>query len=167
MDIKMDGMGGVEATRSIVRSNPRIKVIGLSSFLEVETIQALLSAGASGFLPKDVSADALLEAIRTVMAGRELELPKIERFEERELEHLPDAQATLDGLASMGQQQRKVLALLTKGFTNQEIAEQLDVSMPTARYHVSAILTKLDVSNRAEAAAFAIRNGLVSEQDFQ
>ncbi|PCJ04058.1 MAG: hypothetical protein COB16_19680 [Rhodobacteraceae bacterium] len=66
----------------------------------------------------------------------------------------------------MGSHQRRVLVLLTKGFTNPEIATHLGLSLPTARYHVSAILQKLDVSNRVEAVAMAIRLGLISENDF-
>lgn len=77
-----------------------------------------------------------------------------------------EGQATNDVYDSLGGQQRKVLALMTKGFTNPEIAQSLDISTTTARYHVSAILRKLDASNRSEAVVIATRLRLVDEADF-
>lgn len=165
MDVKMDGMGGVAATRHIADHNPYARIIGLSTFAHPETVNAMIEAGAKGYLLKDLSGAELSEAIRRVHDGEIL---------------TPDAliESTTDQAGpvsdedfrkvhdNLGEQQKRVLALMTKGFTNPEIAEHLHISKPTARYHVSAILRKLDVSNRSEAVAVAIRSKLVSPDDF-
>jgi NarL family two-component system response regulator LiaR len=122
----------------------------------------MLAAGARGFLPKSVSALSLGDAIRKVHDGETVVDPDC----------LPQAASafaptnTGEEDLELSVQQRRVLALLSKGYTNPEIARYLGISMPTARYHVSAILVKLGVSNRAEAAAMAIRNRLVGNDDF-
>lgn len=161
MDIKMDGMGGLEATRLIAQHHPSTRILGLSTFANQEVISEMFSAGAHGYLLKDVSAQELADAIRRIHSGEKLSPPDIQ---------IDPTQQTSGNVSEppveMGLQQRKVLALMTKGFTNSEIAVQLGISQPTARYHVSAILQKLNVSNRVEAAAMAIRSSLIDENDF-
>ena len=159
MDVRMDGMGGVAATEAIRRYHPGARVIGLSTFHDKGTVDAMLAAGASGFLSKVVSADELADAILRVAAGETVVGPVSPAAS------APPA-AAKPAPVDMGDQQRTTLALLTKGYTNPEIARYLGVSLPTARYHVSALLAKLGVSNRAEAAALAVREGLVSDEDF-
>lgn len=156
MDVQMDGLGGIEATRLLLLHHSGIRVIGLSTFADPKVVSEMISAGAHGYLLKDVSAEELGAAIRAVSRGETvvsegLNLTELANKAEPEFE--------------MGKQQRRVLALLTKGLTNPEIADHLGVSTPTARYHVTAILQKLDVSNRAEAVAVAVRKGLVSDED--
>lgn len=162
MDVRMQGMGGIAATEAIAKYHPLVAVIALSSFSDSSTVARMLAAGARGFLPKSVSAQALIDAICEVHDGKTMV----------DASCLPQV-ATAFGTTShvdedleLSAQQRRVLALLTKGYTNPEIARYLGISMPTARYHVSAILVKLGVSNRAEAAAVAIRNRLVCNSDF-
>ncbi|MCW3834675.1 response regulator [Sphingomonas canadensis] len=161
MDVRMQGMGGVGATEALCRYHPGVRVIGLSTFADGETVGQMLAAGASGFLPKTVSADELADAIRRVHAGETVVGAGC---------GAPETGAPVppagEGDMTLRGQQRRVLALLTKGYTNAEIATYLGISLPTARYHVSAILLKLGVSNRAEAAALAVRNGLVAASDF-
>ncbi|KPL68434.1 hypothetical protein SZ64_10090 [Erythrobacter sp. SG61-1L] len=159
MDVRMQGMGGAGATESIRRYHPDVRVIGLSTFADGETVAQMKSAGVSGFLPKTVSAEELADAIRRVHAGESVFEPGNDAAMPAPASPAPD-EVTLSG------QQRRVLALLTKGCTNGEIATYLGISLPTARYHVSAILLKLGVSNRAEAAALAARNRLVDDTDF-
>ncbi len=165
MDVKMAGLGGVETARLIAQHHQASRIIGLSTFAQPDIIHSMISAGAKGYLLKDVSATELANAIRKVHGG-EMHVP----------EDLPDPKSMIDEFDAssdkpekqieLGEQQKKVLALMTKGFTNPEIAEKLGLSSPTARYHVSAILRKLDVSNRSEAVAMAIRMNLISSSDF-
>lgn len=162
MDVRMQGMGGIAATEAMCKYHPKVAVIGLSSFADPATVARMLAAGARGFLPKSVSASDLSAAIRKVHDGETVVDPAC----------LPEVATAFDPTTpgeddlELSAQQRRVLALLSKGYTNPEIAKYLGISMPTARYHVSAILVKLGVSNRAEAAAMAIRNRLVSNSDF-
>jgi len=161
MDVKMDGMGGVAATRAIREHHPDIRIVALSTFSDPSTVTDMMAAGAHAYLIKNITAHDLEQAIGNVYAGEtiispEIRLSVIDADDARSQEMQP----------SFGRQQQKALALMTKGFTNPEIAEHLGVSTPTARYHVSAILQKLDVSNRAEAVAYAIRNGLIGDNDF-
>lgn len=165
MDVQMEGLGGIEATRLLVLHHPAVRVIGLSTFADPKVVNDMMSAGACGYLLKDVSAPELVEAIRKVKAGEtvfSLTLPTSPGEPEAD----SPAAECVDTVVMMGAQQKRVLALLTKGLTNPEIASHMGVSLPTARYHVSAILQKLEVSNRVEAVALAIRLGLISEGDF-
>lgn len=159
MDVEMQGMGGVGATEAIRRYHPAVRVIGLSSYADRGSVGAMLAAGAGGYLTKTVSAEELAGAIRRVHAG-ETVIDARCAGEPAAPPAPPEAAVGLRG------QQRRVLALLTKGYTNGEIATYLGISLPTARYHVSAILLKLGVSNRAEAAALAIRDRLIDDGDF-
>lgn len=158
MDVKMSGIGGIEATRAIRRIDPSARVIGLSTFADPGVVSTLLEAGGSGYLLKDISAADLVTAIRRVHGG-EVILP--EELTRPGKTGIPDGHEE----PVFGDQQKRVLTLMTKGFTNPEIAEMLGLSYPTARYHVSAILRKLDVSNRSEAVAIAIRLGLADAAD--
>lgn len=163
MDIRMDGMGGIAAVQALSEHHPAIRVIALSSFADQQTVRKAMNAGARGFLLKSIGGRDLENAIRGVMNGDVILSPELD---EALSEPAHGAAAGNDETPVLTAQQRRVLALLSKGFTNPEIAERLDISPTTARYHVSAILSKLGVSNRAEAAAFAIRNDLIRDEDF-
>lgn len=164
MDVKMHGMGGAKATQMIAQHHPDTKVIALSTFAAQDVVASMFDAGAHGYLLKDISADNLTEAVRRVAKGERLQP---DAFSDIPAEEDAETQATLptDEIAPLGEQQKRVLALMTKGLTNPEIASQIGVSISTIRYHVSAILRKLDVSNRSEAVALAIRLKLVKEED--
>lgn len=164
MDVKMEGMGGIEAIRLIAQHHPLIRILGLSTFASQEVVSQVLSAGAHGYLLKDVSAQTLAKSIQLIQSGETLPLPDL--YISPNNATSPYAKGELnEPIVKMGEQQKKVLALMSKGFTNPDIAAHLNISLPTARYHVSAILQKLDVSNRAEAVAFAIRTNLVDENN--
>lgn len=165
MDVQMDGMGGIEATRLLLQYHPEVCVIGLSTFSDPDVISAMKSAGAKGYLLKDVSANELSDAILSVHRGETAFSLTLRRLANDAVNTASDPE-TAKAVFTMGSQQKRVLALLTKGFTNPEIAAHLGLSIPTARYHVSAILQKFDVSNRVEAVAMAVRLGLISESDF-
>tara|TARA_Y100000052_G_scaffold27404_1_gene35097 strand:- start:21908 stop:22561 length:654 start_codon:yes stop_codon:yes gene_type:complete len=159
MDVQMEGMGGISAVRSLKQHHPGVKTIALSTFSAPETVRAMLDAGACGYLLKNITTEELESAIRKVDQGETVIASDIEASAAK-----PDSVDSSEFAdVVLGTQQQKVLMLLTKGFTNPEIAAHLGFSTTTARYHVSAILTKLGVSNRAEATAIAIRNGLIDE----
>ena len=156
LDVRMPGMGGRGATEAIRTYHPDVKIIGLSTFDDGDSVARMLEAGASGFLPKAVSAHELADAIRRVHAGEIVVGPGCDAPAPVEA-----APAQVEIEITLGGQQRRVLALLTKGYTNAELATYLGVSLSTARYHVSSLLLKLGVTNRTEAAALAVRNGLI------
>ncbi|MFB0875975.1 MULTISPECIES: response regulator [unclassified Sphingobium] len=155
MDLRMPGMGGVAATETIRRAHPDIRIIGLSTFAEGHTVNAMIASGAQAHLPKSVTFEELIDAIRKVQAGMTISVLPASGASDRSGEK----PAAITG------QQRRVLALMVKGFTNPEIANYLNLSVSTANYHVSAILAKLGVSNRAEAVALAVREQLANEFD--
>jgi NarL family two-component system response regulator LiaR len=156
MDLVMPKMSGAEATRTILKRWPQVQVIALTSFGEKELVEEALQAGAISYLLKTVSADGLAEAIRAAYAGRSTLAP--EAFQA--LVEARSREATLG--EDLTPREREVLALLAEGLTNPEIAERLNVSRSTAKAHVSHILSKLEVSNRAEAVALAIKHKLVT-----
>ena len=156
MDLVMPDMDGPTATRAIRERCPQVQVIALTSFQEKELVQEALQAGAISYLLKNVSVDELATAIRAAYAGRPTLAPEVTQAL---------IQAASQGLTpghDLTPREREVLALLVEGLTNPEIAERLTVSYSTARAHVSNVLCKLGVSNRAEAIALALRLKLVT-----
>lgn len=164
MDAKMKGIGGTEAAKLITEHRPSTKVIGLSTFANQEIVSGMFHAGVRGYLLKDISANDLISAMRRVHVG---EIVRPEEYSDMpEMMNSPTGAGQIsEDTPVIGEQQKRVLALMTKGLTNPEIAVQMDVSISTIRYHVSAILRKLDVSNRSEAVALAVRLQLTSQDD--
>lgn len=154
MDLVMPEMDGTTATRLIRERWPQVQVIALTSFQEKKLVQEALQAGAISYLLKNVSADDLAEAIRAAHAGRSTLAPEATQALIESDRQEPDYGLT--------PREQEVLELLVEGLTNPEIAERLVISHSTARAHVSHILSKLDVSNRAEAVALALRRELVT-----
>jgi len=156
MDLVMPEMDGTTATRIIRQRWPHVQVIALTSFQEKELVRDVLHAGAISYLLKNVSVDDLTEAIRAAHAGRSTLAPEAVQA----LIQL-DSQEPAPG-EDLTPREREVLALMVEGLNNPDIAERLSVSRSTARAHVSNILSKLGVSNRAEAIALALRHHLVA-----
>jgi NarL family two-component system response regulator LiaR len=159
MDLVMPGVDGVAATRAIRERLPGVQVIALTSFKDQEWVQKALQAGAVGYLLKNVGAAELADAIRAAHAGRPTLAPEatqalIQAARARPAEPAPDYGLT--------PREGEVLALLIQGKSNPQIAERLVISRSTTAAHVSNILSKLGVSNRAEAITLAIRQKLVS-----
>jgi NarL family two-component system response regulator LiaR len=171
MDLVMPVMDGIHATREIRSRYPRIQVIGMTSFFEADLIREMLQAGAISFLMKNISASDLAVAIRDANAGKQTLSPEI-----RDLLKSPQ---TLTPLISskdtyhLSAREKEVLRCMVAGMSNAEISESLVISLSTAKYHVSSILTKLGVQNRAEAVSLALQEGLVEashrrrEEDFE
>lgn len=155
VDMVMPGMDGVATTRAILEHSPHVQVIALTSFQEGDLVQSALGAGAIGYLLKDATMDDLAEAIRSAYAGRSTLAPAAAQALAKTAADLPAYQEKLT------ERQREVLALIVEGLGNAEIAERLGISLPTARFHVSTILSKLGAANRAEAAALAIKYQLI------
>lgn len=155
MDLIMPELGGVAATRVIHNRWPEIQIIALTSYQEKELVQEALQAGAISYLLKNISGEDLAEAIRSSYAGRSM-LAK----EAVEALVRADQEENIIG-RDLTLREREVLGYLKKGMTNPEIAQELSISRSTVKAHVSSILSKLQVSNRAEAIAFAIENHLV------
>ena len=155
MDLVMPEMSGAEATLAIRERCPGVRVIALTSFQDHELVQQALQAGAISYLLKNVSANELADAIRAAHSGRSTLAPEA-------------AQALVQSAAQepapghdLTAREREVLALMAQGLTNPQIAESLVVSRATAKAHVSNILSKLGVSNRAEAIALALQHKIL------
>jgi DNA-binding NarL/FixJ family response regulator len=160
MDVRLPDGSGVEACRSIREILPATRVIMLTSYPDDEALYASIVAGASGYLLKQTRARALVEAIETVSRGRALLDPDVTA---RVLERVRRGRADEDPvLASLTDQERRVLEQLATGKTNREIGEALFLSEKTVKNYVSRILEKLGLHRRAEAAAFAARRGMPS-----
>ena len=154
MDVKMEGMDGIATTEAISKFYPNTKVIALSTFHDANLVEQMMNAGAISYLLKNVSVKELGNAIRAAHAGKSTLAPKAEKA-------LMSTPAATPPDTNLTKRQKEVLALLVDGLSNIEIAERLTITLSTARYHVSAILAKLDVSNRTEAATIAIKHGLI------
>lgn len=155
MDLMMPDMDGATATRLIRQKHPQVQVIALTSFIEQETVQNALQAGAIGYLLKDVSADELARAIRAAHSGRATLSPQATQVLVQAANQPPAPGYDLT------ERERVVLALLVEGLNNTQIAGRLVVSPSTIKTHVSNILSKLGVTSRSEAVALALRSGLV------
>ena len=165
MDVRMPVMDGIEATRQITsgRSAGAPRVLILTTFDLDEYVFEALRAGASGFALKSRPLEELLSAIRTVAAGEALLAPSVTR---RLIAHFTD-QARVPprpprGLDELTEREREVLALVARGLSNAELAETLRVSLPTAKTHVSRILTKLDARDRTQLVILAYQSGIAT-----
>ncbi|WCN84412.1 response regulator [Micromonospora sp. LH3U1] len=163
MDIRMPRMDGVAATRAIVDARLPVRVLVLTTFDLDEYVVGALRAGASGFLAKDVPAEELISAIRTVAGGDAVVAPRIlRRLLDRFAELLPDPAATPSAaLNALTDREREVLVQVARGLSNAEIAAVLSVSETTIKTHVGHVLTKLRLRDRVQAVVLAYESGLV------
>ncbi|MFG1919870.1 response regulator [Micromonospora sp. NPDC048898] len=163
MDIRMPRMDGVAATRAIVDARLPVRVLVLTTFDLDEYVVGALRAGASGFLAKDVPAEELIAAIRTVAGGDAVVAPRIlRRLLERFADLLPDPAATPSPvLGTLTDREREVLVQVARGLSNAEIAAVLSVSETTVKTHVGRLLTKLRLRDRVQAVVLAYESGLI------
>lgn len=162
MDLLMPGMDGIEATRQITSRQPETRILVLTSFAADNKLFPAIKAGALGYLLKDSSPEELLRAIRQVHRGEPALHPLIARKLLQEVAHPADLQPAPETLTV---RELAVLRLIAQGLSNQEIADELAVSEPTVRAHVSRILGKLHLASRTQAALYAVREGLTSEDE--
>ena len=167
MDVRMPGMDGIDATRQIVRSHSRSRVLILTTFDLDEYAFAGLRAGASGFLLKNVPPEDLLSAIRAVAGGDAVVAPRVTRRLLDAMAHrLPNPRGDLQDeqdpmLARLTDREREVLLHVAQGLSNAEIAQTLSVSEATVKSHVGRMLSKLELRDRVQAVVFAYQNGIV------
>ncbi len=155
MDVRLPDGSGVEACRAIREARPETRVIMLTSYADDEALFASIIAGASGYLLKQTRGQAVVDAITAVAAGRSLLDPDVTG---KVLERLRESRAEDPAIASLTEQERKVLAGLAEGKTNREIGDVLFLSEKTVKNYVSRILDKLGLSRRAEAAAYMAKH---------
>ena len=155
MDVRLPDGSGVEACRAIREARPETKMIMLTSYADEEALFAAIIAGASGYLLKQTRGQAVVDAITAVAAGGSLLDPEVTG---KVLERLRESRAEDPALASLTEQERKVVAGLAEGKTNREIGESLFLAEKTVKNYVSRILDKLGLSRRAEAAAYMAKH---------
>ncbi len=164
MDIRMPALDGLEATRRIVRTQPNARVLIITTFGLDNYVYDALHAGASGFMLKDAPPEEIKAAVRIVASGEALLAPAvtravIEEFVRRPAQREPPASPALDELTP---REREVLELLGRGLSNSEICDQLVISEPTTKTHVTRIFQKLNLRDRAQAVIYVYEHGIVT-----
>jgi len=163
MDLKMPGVNGIQATREIKQRYPEVKVLVLTTFGEDEWVFDAVRSGAAGYLLKGTPRAELVAAIKGTAAGETFIDPSIGGTL---LSHVAKTTTQHDTTitANLSERELEILKLLASGLTNTEIAARLFLSKGTVRNYISAILTKLDVEDRTQAAVLAVRHGLADSQ---
>jgi len=159
MDIRLPGTSGIEACEEVTRNYPETRVVMLTSYAEDEMLFSAIRAGASGYVLKQIGGDDLIRALEAVGRGEALLDPAVTQRVFQEVRRAVKEEEA-SAFANLSQQERHVLLLVSEGKTNREIAKALFLGEGTVRNYVSSILSKLGVSNRAEAAAYAVEHNL-------
>ncbi len=164
MDLKMPVMNGIEATREIRRKHPQVKVLVLTTYDHDDWLFDAIRAGASGYLLKDAKREEIIRAIKGTLDGKTYLDPKIAG---KVMDNVNSDRKIVSSRLREALTDREwdVLSELAKGFANSEIAERLHLSEGTVRNHVSAILTKLNLTDRTQAAILAVKHGLDAKQE--
>lgn len=157
MDLLMEDMDGIAATRAILHDCPDTKVIVLTSYVDDELVYPALEAGAVSYLLKTANAEEVARAVQAAVRGESVVDPKVMK----KLVHRIHRQKPLH--ASLTDRELEVLMLIAEGKTNQDIADTLHIGLKTVKTHVSNILSKLEVDDRTQAAVYAHRHGLVND----
>lgn len=159
MDLKMPGVNGIHATRQIHARFPTVRVLVLTTYDADEWVVDAIRSGAAGYLLKDTPGEDLLAAIRGTAAGKTHMDPSVAGTL-LDLIVTPTASIAPAAAASLTPRERQVLALLARGASNASIAKSLFLSEGTVRNHLSSVFAKLEVTDRTQAAVFALRHGL-------
>ena len=159
MDIRLPGISGIEACEEIIHNFPETRVVMLTSYAEDEMLFSAIRAGASGYVLKQIGGDDLIRALEAVGRGEALLDPAVTQRVFQEVRRAVKEEEA-SAFVNLSQQERHVLLLVSEGKTNREIAKALFLGEGTVRNYVSSILSKLGVSNRAEAAAYAVEHNL-------
>jgi two-component system response regulator DevR len=159
MDIRLPGTSGIEACEEITATYPDTRVVMLTSYAEDEMLFSAIRAGASGYILKQIGGNDLIRALESVGRGEALLDPAVTQRVFQEVRRAVREEEA-SAFANLSQQEKHVLQLVSEGKTNREIAKALFLGEGTVRNYVSSILSKLAVSNRAEAAAYAVEHNL-------
>ena len=157
MDLVMPELDGIQATKRIKKKWPNVRVLMLTSFSDKDHVLPAMEAGASGYQLKDIEPDDLVDAIRQIMNGENIIHPHATTQLE---EGLREEESKLHIINPLTPREQDVLAELTKGKSNREIASSLFVTEKTVKTHISNIFTKLQVQDRTQAALYAVKHGL-------
>ncbi len=154
MDLVMPRMDGIAAIAALSPRLPRTRFVILTSLVDPAEVDRAIDAGASGYVLKNASSHELVTVIRTAHAGRRTLAPEVtDALIAKRQQRSPGADLT--------QRERELLVLMTRGMNNQQIAEELGIAMPTVKFHITNILSKLQVDNRTEAVLIALKHKLV------
>lgn len=161
MDLVMPNMDGIESTKRILKAWPEARIIILTSFIDDEKVYPAIEAGAASYILKTATADEIAAAIRKTAAGDSALDPQVttkmmNRLTQKQTPELAD---------ELTNREREVLMLIAQGKSNQEIADELFITLKTVKTHVSNILAKLEVEDRTQAAIYAFKHHLVSKED--
>jgi two-component system response regulator DevR len=159
MDIRLPGTSGIEACEDITKRFENIRVIMLTSYADDEMLFSAIRAGASGYVLKQIGGEDLIRAVEAVGRGEALLDSAVTQRVFQEVRRAVKEEES-QAFANLSQQEKHVLLLVSEGKTNREIAKALFLGEGTVRNYVSSILSKLGVSNRAEAAAYAVEHSL-------
>jgi DNA-binding NarL/FixJ family response regulator len=162
MDIRMPELDGLEATRRILAVDPSARILILTTFDLDDYVFQALRAGASGFVLKDDPPEQLIAAVRTIAAGEALLSPAITRRVIQHFTHL-DKRAAPAAVETLTTREMEVFRLITRGLSNAEIGRELFISDTTVKTHVTRLLQKLDLRDRAQAIVLAYQTGLFDE----
>ncbi|KAB8125788.1 response regulator transcription factor [Gracilibacillus oryzae] len=157
MDLVMDEMDGIEATRRIIEKWPEAKILIVTSFIDDDKVYPALEAGAKSYILKTSKADRIAQAIRDTYKGESV-LEKEVTAKVMENLRKSNHHALHDSLTN---REMEILLLIAQGKTNQEIADELFIALKTAKVHVSNILSKLQVQDRTQAAVYAYQQGII------
>ena len=153
LDVRLPDGDGIEVCREIRSRHPEIACLMLTSFADDEALFSAIMAGAAGYVLKQVRGTDLVDGVRRVAAGESLLDPKLTARVLDRLRHKPEE----DELATLTEQERRILELIAEGLTNRQIGERMYLAEKTVKNYVSNVLAKLGMSRRAEAAAYAAR----------
>ena len=160
MDIRLPGKSGIDATKEIIEAEPDTKVIMLTSYAEDDLLFDAINAGAYGYILKQIGSDDLINALDAIGRGEALLDPALTQKVFRRVREA-SRKATDEAFASLSDQELRILALISEGKTNKEIASDIFLSEKTVRNYVSSILSKLNLKTRSEAAAYAVKHSVV------
>jgi len=157
LDLVMPRMDGVQATIEIKRNNPDARILVLTSFAENHQVFSAIKSGAIGYMMKDTSSEELIQAIRDTYHNKPALQPEIARKLMRDIQNQAGQESLVNTLT---EREIEILQQVALGKTNQEIADELFLSERTVRTHITNILAKLRLSNRTQAALYALREGI-------
>lgn len=160
MDLVMEGMNGIDATRAILEEWPEAKILIVTSFLDDEKVYPALEAGAAGYMLKTSKASDIADAVRSAYKGQKVLEPQVTDKMMKKLHH-----RTMRPLhEDLTNREMEILTLMGEGKANKEIADELFITIKTVKTHVSNILSKLEVQDRTQAVIYAFKNGIIRKK---